>query len=178
MAQLVIDRLRRKFGGAIEHTHSQHGNETATVACDKLLEIAQFLRDDGELGFNLPVDNTAVDYWQKRPVRFEVIWHLYSTTHKQRLRLKVAVPQEDPRCPSLSLLWPGFNWFERETWDLYGIVFAGHPNLKRVLMYEQFVGHPLRKDYPVDGRQPLVEMRQVREVPTQRRPPPELLNRP
>jgi NADH-quinone oxidoreductase subunit C len=180
MAQQVLDRLQQKFGAAMLHTHAQHGNETATVEAAALLEIAAFLRDDPQMAFNMPVDNTAVDFLQVRPdeARFEVIWHFYSVSHKHRLRLKVTVSQDMPSCPSLTPLWPGFNWHERETWDLYGIRFTGHPNLKRVLMYEEFKGHPLRKDYPVDGRQPLIEMRRIRDVPTQRQPPPELLNRP
>lgn len=178
MAQIVLDRLRRKFGAAILETHNQHGNETAVVERARLTEIAEFLRDDRELQFNLPVDCTAVDFWQRKEPRFEVIWHLYSIPRKHRIRLKVRVTEENPVVPALTLVWPGMNWHEREAWDLYGIRFTGHPNLKRVLMYEEFVGHPLRKDYPIDKRQPLIPMRNVRDVPTQRHPPPEMLNRP
>lgn len=178
MAQIVLDRLRRKFGTAVLDTHSQHGNETATLEPARLVEVAEFLRDDRELAFNLPVDCTAVDFWQKRAIRFEVIWHLYAVSRRHRVRIKVCVGEDNPVVASLTNVWPGMDWHEREVWDLYGIRFTGHPNLKRVLMYEEFIGHPLRKDYPVDKRQPLIEMRAVREVPTQRNPPPELLNRP
>ena len=178
MAQIVLQRLQRKFGAAILETHSQHGDETAVVEVGRLREVAEFLRDDRELQFNMPIDCTAVDYLNRRPVRFEVIWHLYATAQKHRVRLKVCVPEEDTSCPSLTLVWPGMDWHEREAWDMYGIRFTGHPNLKRVLMYEEFVGFPLRKDYPVDKRQPLIEMRRVRDIPTQRHPPPEMLNRP
>ncbi len=178
MAQIVLDRLRRKFGDAILETHNQHGDETAVVERDRLTEIAEFLRDDRELQFDTPIDCTAVDWLGKREPRFDVIYHFYSVRRRHRVRIKVQVPQEDPSCASLTPLWAGFNWFERECWDLYGIRFVGHPNLKRVLLYEEFVGHPLRKDYPIDKRQPLVEMRNVREVPTQKDPPAELLNRP
>jgi NADH-quinone oxidoreductase subunit C len=178
MAQIVLERLRRKFGAAILETHNEHGDETAVVETSRLREVAEFLRDDRELQFNLPVDCTAVDYLGRREPRFEVIWHLYSVPQRHRVRIKVRVTEEDPSCPALTLVWPGMDWHEREAWDMYGIRFVGHPNLKRVLMYEEFVGFPLRKDYPVDKRQPLIEMRQVREVPTQRHPPPEMLNRP
>jgi NADH-quinone oxidoreductase subunit C len=178
MAQLVLERLKRKFNDAILETGNALGNETAVVDAAHLTEIALFLRDDRELAFDMPIDCTAVDYQTMKALRFEVIWHLYSVKHRHRLRLKVRAASEAPHVPALTPVWPGMNWFERETWDLYGIHFAGHPNLKRVLLYEEFVGHPLRKDYPVDGRQPLVEMRQTRNVPTQREAPPEMLNRP
>ena len=88
--------------------------------------------------------------------RFTVVYHFYSTTHKHRLRIVVPVEESDPRVDTVSPLWPGANWLEREVWDMYGIGFEGHPDLRRILMYEGFEGHPLRKDYPVDARQPLI----------------------
>ena len=178
MAEIVLTRLRRRFGDAVVATNTERGNETAVVAVSTLLDAALFLRDDPELRFDMPIDNTAVDWWQRREPRFDVVWHIYSTSRGHRLRLKVQVSDEDPTCPSLTPVWTGMNWHERETWDLYGIRFTGHPNLKRVLMYEEFVGHPLRKDYPIDGRQPLIQLRDVSEVPTQREPPPDILNEP
>ncbi|MBI4227107.1 MAG: NADH-quinone oxidoreductase subunit C, partial [Candidatus Omnitrophica bacterium] len=88
--------------------------------------------------------------------RFEVVYHLYSLEYNRRVRLKVPVPGHDPMVESLTRLWPAANWFEREVWDMFGIRFLGHPDLKRLLMYEEFEGHPLRKDYPVNRRQPLI----------------------
>ncbi|OGQ89353.1 MAG: hypothetical protein A2289_16760 [Deltaproteobacteria bacterium RIFOXYA12_FULL_58_15] len=178
MAQIVLDRLRRKFGDAILETHSEHGDDTAVVTRDKLVEIALFLRDDPELQLNSPVDCTAVDWQGRRDVRFDVVYHLTSIAKHHRVRIKVRVSENDPTCPSLTPIWRGMNWHERETWDLYGIRFTGHPNLKRVLMYEEFVGHPLRKDYPIDKRQPLIQMRNVKMVPTQKNPPPDRINQP
>ncbi len=98
------------------------------------------------------------DPWPGPPdsSRFAVVYHFFSTTHKHRLRLVVPVGDEDPEVDSLTSLWPGANWLEREVWDMFGIVFRGHPDLKRILMYEEFEGHPLRKDYPVNKRQPLI----------------------
>ena len=90
------------------------------------------------------------------PARFEVVYHFFSVPLMHRARLKVPVEESDPVVDSLTLLWPGADWFEREIWDMFGIRFQGHPNLKRILMYEGFVGHPLRKDYPVNKRQPLI----------------------
>ena len=88
--------------------------------------------------------------------RFEMVYHLFSLTHRHRIRVKVPVEAADPRIDSVTSVWKGANWFEREVWDMFGITFAGHPHLKRILMYEGFQGHPLRKDYPVNHRQPLV----------------------
>jgi NADH-quinone oxidoreductase subunit C len=178
MAAIVLDRLRRRFGDAILETSSDHGNDTAVVTRERVVEIAEFLRDDPELQFDMPIDCTCVDWQGRREPRFEVIYHLYSMQRHHRVRVKMRVAEQDPTCPSLTPTWRGLNWHEREAWDMYGVRFIGHPNLKRVLMYEEFTGHPLRKDYPIDKRQPLIEMRSVTQVPTQRQPPRELLNKP
>ena len=98
--------------------------------------------------------------WQRlvddEQLRFDVVYHFYSSHHNHRLRVKIPLPATDPAIDSLVDLWRAANWFEREVWDMFGVRFTGHPNLKRILMYEEFVGHPLRKDYPVNKRQPLV----------------------
>ena len=98
------------------------------------------------------------DPWPGPPdqSRFAVVYHFYSVAHKHRLRLVVPVEEADAEVDSLTSLWPGANWLEREVWDMFGIGFRGHPDLKRILMYEGFEGHPLRKDYPVKKRQPLI----------------------
>jgi NADH-quinone oxidoreductase subunit C len=88
--------------------------------------------------------------------RFAVVYHFFSFAHKHRLRLVVPVDETDAKVDSLTLIWAGANWLEREVWDMFGIRFQGHPDLKRILMYEEFEGHPLRKDYPVNKRQPLI----------------------
>ena len=98
------------------------------------------------------------DPWPGPPskARFAVVYHFYSTDHKHRLRLVVPVEESEAELDSLTPLWSAADWLEREVWDMYGIRFSGHPNLKRILMYEEFEGYPLRKDYPVDKRQPLI----------------------
>jgi NADH-quinone oxidoreductase subunit C len=98
------------------------------------------------------------DPWPGIPenARFVVVYHLFSLSLKHRLRLQVAVEETDPEVDSVTALWAGANWFEREVWDMFGIRFRGHPNLRRILLYKEFVGHPLRKDYPVNKRQPLI----------------------
>jgi NADH-quinone oxidoreductase subunit C len=101
------------------------------------------------------IDLTAVDYLPREP-RFEVVYHLHSISINHRVRIKLLVPEGEPEVDSATDLWSSANWLEREVWDLYGIRFAGHPDLRRLLLYEQFEGHPLRKDYPKERRQPLV----------------------
>jgi NADH-quinone oxidoreductase subunit C len=113
------------------------------------------------LRFNFLSDVTAVDYWKQKEPRFEVVYHLYSLDRGHRLRLRVPVPENDPTVESLTPLWKGANFLEREVWDLFGIRFIGHPDLRRILLYDEFQGHPLRKDYPVNLWQPRVPERIV-----------------
>jgi NADH-quinone oxidoreductase subunit C len=187
MPALISHRLRERFGDSvldIPRDQPAPGNDTAVVAAEALLAIATFLRDEPSLAFDMPIDCTAVDWQDKKQPRFCVVYHLYSLKHGHRLRLTVPVgtkandEQDPPTCPSLTPLWPGLNWHERECFDMYGIRFTGHPDLRRVLMYDEFVGYPLRKDYPIDREQPLVELRDVAAVPTERNAPPEMLNEP
>jgi NADH-quinone oxidoreductase subunit C len=155
MSQVALAKLKEAFPQAVLSTHSYRGDDTAVIAREDIKAVCRFLRDDPELRFDLPTDLTCVDYLGQEP-RFEVVYHLYSTARKYRIRLKARVPEDDPVIDSVVEVWPGFNWSEREAYDLYGVRFAGHPDLRRILLYEQFVGHPLRKDYPKEGRQPLV----------------------
>jgi NADH-quinone oxidoreductase subunit C len=154
MSKLVLDKLKDRFGDAVLDTHSKLGDDTAIVARERILEILFFLRDDGELRFDLSSTVTCVDYYGREP-RFEVVYHLYSTVKKHRVRVKSAVPEEDPAIDSSVPVWAGNNWHEREVFDLFGIKFKGHPDLRRMFMQKTFEGHALRKDYPKDRRQPL-----------------------
>jgi len=152
---VVLAKLGERFGDAIVATHSNLGDDTAVVRREKIVEICTFLRDDPALRFDLAMDLTGVDYLGEEP-RFEVVYHLYSLEKKHRVRIKARVPEDDPTIDSVVPVWVGMDWYEREAYDMYGIVFRGHPNLKRILMYESFVGHPLRKDYPKARRQPTI----------------------
>ncbi len=150
-------KLQQRFPNAVTETHAHCGDETATVKCENIFEVAQFLKSDPAFAMNVLMDLTAVDgLWMDWSPRFEVVYHFYSLSQNTRLRVKVRVQEADPKVASLVPLWPIANWFEREVWDMFGIKFEGHPNLKRILMYEEFVGHPLRKDYPYNKRQPLI----------------------
>ena len=156
MSEYVIQRVLERFADQVLETHSSQGDDTILLQRDRLLDVLLFLRDDEKMAFDLPVDLTVVDWYRKKEPRFEVVYHLYSTSRKHRIRLKVPVDDDDPTVASSHSVWPGFDWYEREAFDLYGVRFEGHPNLKRILMYEGFEGHPLRKDYPINRRQPLV----------------------
>ena len=156
MAKIILDRLAQQFvAGEILETGSQHGNEWARVAPAHWRAVAQFLRDDAVAALNMFIDLTCVDRLGRTP-RFDVVMHLYSVDKKHRVRLMAGLPEDDSSIDSLVALWPGANWFEREAFDLYGVRFVSHPDLRRILMYPEFVGHPLRKDFPKEGRQPLL----------------------
>ena len=166
MSVEALNRAKQVLGAAVQSTHSYRGDDTLVVDPAKIFEAMKTLRDDPELSMTMLVDVTAVDYLGREP-RFEVVYHLKSFKTGARLRVKapVAEPEDggNPSIDTVNPLWATANWMEREVWDLYGIQFRGHPDLRRILMYEEFVGHPLRKDYPKEKRQPLV-----------RRPPDEV----
>jgi NADH-quinone oxidoreductase subunit C len=156
----ILDEVRARFGSAVLETHDHRDDHTAVVECAALRDVLAFCRDAGALAFDMLMDLTAVDYakfpGREDGPRFEVVYHLYSLPHNHRLRVKVRVDEDDAVVPTAVPLWPIANWFEREVWDMFGIRFEGHPDLRRLLMYEEFVGHPLRKDYPINRRQPLI----------------------
>ncbi|MBF0511200.1 MAG: NADH-quinone oxidoreductase subunit C [Candidatus Omnitrophica bacterium] len=157
-----LQTIQQHFEARLIETHDFRGDETVVIAGGLLTEMALFLKKTPELDFNYLMDLTAVDYLffaggriEKR-ARFEVVYHFFSLKHNHRLRLKVPVEEQNPEIDSLTGLWASANWFEREVWDMFGIRFKGHPDLKRILMYEEFQGHALRKDYPFNKRQPLI----------------------
>jgi NADH-quinone oxidoreductase subunit C len=117
------------------------------------------LKDDPQFSFNMLIDVTAVDWLDRREPRFDVVYQLLSLPHLHRLCVKIQVGEESPEVDSVVALWPAANFMEREVWDMYGITFRGHGDLRRILMYDEFVGHPLRKDYPIRGKQPRVPLR-------------------
>ena len=123
------------------------------------LEVFSTLKQDPQFLFNMLIDITAVDWLDQRDDRFEVVYQLLSLPFLHRVCLKIAVPEEKPEVDSVLKLWPGANFMEREVWDMFGIVFEGHGDLRRILLYDEFVGHPLRKDYPIRGKQPRVALR-------------------
>jgi NADH-quinone oxidoreductase subunit C len=166
MAKALIELVRTKFPADVLESHSQCGDETVVVYAPRWKDIARFLKDEPRADMSMLVDLTAVDFPDRTP-RFEVVVHLYSLSKGHRLRLKARVGDSagnDAEIDSLSDLWASANWAERECWDMFGVSFKGHPDLRRILLYPEFEGFPLRKDYPADRIQPLVPYREVPNV--------------
>ncbi len=149
-SNLVLQKLRELAPESIEGAQLFRGELTISLNAPSLLRVCQFLRDTPPFSFNFLSDVTALDHYPQEP-RFETVYHLFSIGTNQRLRLKVKLPGDDPRVSSVTPVWPGANVFEREVFDLFGIVFEGHPFLQRLLLPEDWEGHPLRKDYPTEG---------------------------
>jgi len=145
LGQTIVSALP---GAAIGHTVA-FGQLTVAVEAEKIVEVARFLRDDPRCRFVNFTDATAVDY-PGREKRFEVVYHLMSPTLNARIRLRLAA-SETTQVPSIITVFPGADWFERETYDLYGVIFVGHPDMRRLLTDYGFDGHPLRKDFPLSG---------------------------
>ena len=135
---------------AVDGAKFDRNELTVWIKRDFIVEAGKFLRDSTDLKFNLLTDVTCVDWYPSDP-RFEVVYQLFSISRKARLRLKVRLTGDDTRISSVISIWPSCNFFEREVFDLFGIQFEGHPYLKRIMMPEDWKGHPLRKDYPVEG---------------------------
>ena len=141
----LVRRFKDRFGDAVREAWLDRKQAILVVDRERLVEIAQYARDEEK--FNLLTDLTAVD-WPKREKRFDVILNLYSFAKNERLRLKVHAA-ENELVPSVTSVWGAANWLEREAYDMFGIVFEGHPDLKRILLPDEWQGHPLRKDYDI-----------------------------
>jgi NADH-quinone oxidoreductase subunit C len=164
MSKAVIDALVERFPDAVYDPYvGVGGDDCAFVKKDRIVDVCRFLKSDPGMLFDMAPYITAVDYLGQEP-RFEVVYNLLSLKTNRRVRLRMKVPEQDAVVPSVVGLWRGADWFERYCFDMYGIRFTGHPDMRRLFMYDEFVGHPLRKDYPLKGRQPLVQEREVRDI--------------
>jgi NADH-quinone oxidoreductase subunit C len=152
----VLDRLLEKLSPPATSASLAHGVAVLELPPGAVLEVVRRLQS--EFQFDMFLDVTAVDWLGQAP-RFEVVWHFYSTRHHVRVRLKTRVPADDPTVDSLVPLYGSARYMERECHDMYGIGFRGNADLRPILLYEGFVGHPLRKDYPKEQEQPLVPYR-------------------
>lgn len=147
----LVGKLKETFPQAIEETAVYRDEHTIRVKRSHLLEVARFLRDDPSCSFDFLSDLCGVDYMGRAP-RFEVVYHLYSMRHRHRLRMKTSPPDEDLTVPSVVSVWKTADWHERECYDLLGITFSDHPDLRRILTPDGFKEYPLRKDFPLRGR--------------------------
>lgn len=147
----IYDRLTELLPGAVTMVVVDRGELTFYVPREKLTETVQVLRDDAWLRFEFCASVSGVHYPHDAGAEFHVVYHLQSMTHKRRLRLEVSCPDGDPHLPSVVATYPAADWHERETWDMFGVIFDGHPHLTRILMPDDWVGHPQRKDYPLGG---------------------------
>lgn len=150
MNDLIIQKLKEQFSHNIEATNEFRGDLTVQVRKSSLLKVGEFLKDDPDLAFDLIVDLLGVDMYRPEG-RFEVVYNLYSLKNNKYLRLKIVVEEDDCIAPSVTSIWSGADWHERETYDMFGIKFTGHPDLRRMYMPEEYQYFPLRKDFPLMG---------------------------
>lgn len=146
----IANRIKDKFFSEVVDVNEFRGQVSVSVKRDKVLEICRYLHDDPDIHMDYLADLCGADYPDKK-YRFEVVYNLFSMKHEHRLLIKALLPEDDSTVESVVPVWNGANWHEREACDMYGIVFNGHPDLRRILMPEDWEGYPLRKDYPLKG---------------------------
>lgn len=150
----VVQKINERFEGAVVESYSFRGETTVVVDKGVIVGVCEYLRDEKSLRFNYLSDLCGVDMISVDGT-FQIVYHLYSLPRNDRLRLKVSIQNSSsPSVQTVTTVWPTANWHEREVFDMFGIDFIGHPDMRRILMPDDFVGHPLRKDYPVNRRQP------------------------
>ena len=147
----IAEKIKVKFPEEVLEIKEFRGQVAVTLKKARIFEICRFLHDEPELSFDYLADLCGVDYLGKKEKRFEVVYHFYSIKHRRGIRLKAEVAGDNPAIDSVVPIWAGVNWHERECFDMFGIVFKGHPDHRRILMPEDWEGHPLRKDYPLQG---------------------------
>ena len=147
-----VDKLAAENRDWVADVVTGHGEVTVVTPRDSIIEACAFLRDDQ--GFDMLADLCGADRGPEEDPRFEVNYHLFSTKHHNRLRLKVLLSEDDPHVETVTSLWRTADWHERETYDMFGVIFDGHPDLRRILLPSDFDGHALRKDYPLRGYEP------------------------
>lgn len=147
---MVVGRLKEALPEAIEEVNAFRDEVWVVVPKERLLDVCKLLKEDANLAFDFLSFVCGVDRFPLEP-RFEVVYQLFSTKYHHRFRIKTRVSSGEPKVPTVTPIWPTADWHERETFDLFGIEFEGHPDLRRILLPKEWVGHPLRKDYPLRG---------------------------
>lgn len=155
----LLQIIEQKTGGLIVKKEVSLGDAVVYISPNYLLDFCKILKLDTALSFQMLVDVTVIDWLDEKDHRFEMVYHFFSLTRGYRLRLKIPISESKPEIESLCGLWSAANFLEREAWDMYGITFLNHPDLRRILMYDEFEGYPLRKDYPVQKKQPRIPLR-------------------
>ncbi len=150
--QEILQKVQEKFADCVLETKDELGEATLSIKRECNVAVLSFLREDPDLAFDFLMDVCGVDYLEMGgPERFAVVYHLYSMKHNHRVRVKAFVPEDDPTIDTVSHLWAAANWAEREVFDMFGIEFNHHPDMRRILCPDDFEGHPLRKDFPLKG---------------------------
>lgn len=165
MSTWALDQIQQQLPDAIsKRYHDRTGAEWAVVRREAIAAVAQAVKE--KLGFKLFISMDAVDrlHLPESDPRFEVVYFFFNIERNEHLRLKVLVPEDDCTVPTIRFVYQGANWAERLTWDFYGINFTGHGDLRRMVLYEEFKGHPLRKDYALRDRQPLIPERPIKDI--------------
>ncbi len=152
---MLTEKVKDRFGSQILSAINEREEETFTIAREGAYDFFRALRDEPDFDFNFLTDLTAVDWLERKP-RFELVYQLNSLTRGHRIRVKIGVDGHEPWVNSVVGVWGAADWLERECFDMFGIIFKGHPDLRRILMYDSFEGYPLRKDYLYNKRQPIV----------------------
>lgn len=160
----VVERLKEQYPEEVQDVKEFRDQVSVIIRPERMLDIFRFLHDEPSLSFDFLKDLCGVDYLGKKAVRFEVVYHLYSMEHEHMLRIRVPVSETDCSVDSVTPIWIGADWHERECFDMFGIEFRGHPDPRRILMPEDWEGHPLRKDYPAKGPGDEFEWPGFREV--------------
>ena len=160
----IAEKIKQEFPEQVIDVVEFRDQVSVIIKRDRILQVCRYLHDDAALSFDHLKDLCGVDYLNKKEVRFEVVYNLYSIRHHHMIRLRAEVPENDPTIESVTPIWAGANWHERECFDMFGIRFKGHPDMRRILMPEDWEGYPLRKDYPLKGPAPEQEWSGLTEV--------------
>jgi len=155
--EVILQAVQERFQKDILRVDQQFGDDFIQIKKEILLPLVNFLRKE-PYEFTLLLDLTCVDYLEDEE-RFEMVYHLFSLKNNLRLRIKARLKESDLKIASLTAIWKNANWLEREVFDMFGVHFEGHPDLRRIFMYDGFEGHPLRKDYPLRRRQPRIPLK-------------------
>ena len=161
---MLIQKLKEIFPDLLLEISEPLGETTMLIKKQNLKKVALVLKDNEGLKFEQLIDLSAVDFlYHDKPSRFQMVYHFLSITYQHRVRIKCLLNENDTKIDSLCEFWECANWYERECYDMYGIEFVGHPDLRRILMYDEFEGHPLRKDYSITHEQPRIPLKDIKE---------------